>query len=54
VRVTGLQASHLGVIAALEAWRNQFSPREWAVLVDLLARWLEAERHRLEGTRWAA
>jgi hypothetical protein len=31
-------------VRLLEAWREQFSPREYAVLVDLLARWLEAER----------
>jgi hypothetical protein len=44
--VSGLQTAQLGVVRLLEAWREQFSPREYAVLVDLLARWLEAERLR--------
>ena len=42
--VTGLQAAQVGVVRLLEGWRAQFGPREWAVLLELLTRWLEAER----------
>jgi hypothetical protein len=53
-RTTGLQASQLGIVRQLEGLREIMGPREWAVLVDLLARWLAAELDRLEGSRWAA
>jgi hypothetical protein len=42
--VSGLQTARLGLVRLLEAWRGQFSPREFAVLLDLLARWIETER----------
>jgi hypothetical protein len=45
-RVSGLQAAQVGVVSMIEAWRQQFGPREFAVLVDLLARWLERECRR--------
>jgi hypothetical protein len=53
---TGLQSAHVGLIAALERWREQLSPREYAVLLDLFIRWAEAERERNERAqrRWAA
>jgi hypothetical protein len=44
--VSGLQTAQLGLVRLLEAWRWQFSPREYAVLLDLLARWIEAEQLR--------
>jgi len=44
--VTGLQAAQLGLVRQLKAWRGQFGPREYATLLDLLVRWLEAERLR--------
>lgn len=55
-RTTGLQAAHIGIIAMLERWRETFSPREYAVLVDLIDRWLEVEQKRDEQARrrWAA
>lgn len=46
VRVTGVQAAFAALVALLDAWRTQFSPREYAVLLDLLARRLEHERER--------
>jgi hypothetical protein len=52
-RVTGLQAAQLSVRAQLEAWRQAMGPREFAVLVDLLVRMLEAEQRR-PGIRRAA
>jgi hypothetical protein len=45
-RVTGVQAAFAAVSAQLEAWRQQMSPREYAVLLDLLARRLERELER--------
>jgi hypothetical protein len=53
---TGLQVSHLGLVALLERWRDQLSPREYTVLLDLVQRWLELERERNERAvrRWAA
>lgn len=55
-RVSGLQAAQLGVVAQLEAWRAQFSAREYAVLLDLIARIVAAELERNEAAqqRWAA
>ena len=53
-RVTGLQAAQVGLAALLEGWRSQFSAREFAVLIDLLARRLEAERDERARKRWAA
>ena len=55
-RVTGIQCAHAGAVAMLEAWRRQLGPREWIYLVDVLSRWLEAERLRNEraARRWAA
>ena len=52
---TGLQTAHLGLVAFLERWREQMSPQEWVVLVDLLGRWLEVERKRKRAfaPRWA-
>ena len=45
---TGLQTAHLGLVALLERWREQLAPREYTVLLDLVARWLEVERVRDE------
>jgi hypothetical protein len=45
---TGLQTAHLGLVTLLERWRDQLSPREYTVLLDLVARWLELERERNE------
>jgi hypothetical protein len=55
-RVTGTQAAVAAFVALLDAWRLQFSPREYAVLVDLLARRLdrELERDRRARGRWVA
>ena len=55
-RTTGLQTAHAGIVAMLERWREQLSAREFAVLTDLVARWLEVERARSERARkrWAA
>jgi hypothetical protein len=44
--VSGLQAAQVGLVRLLESWRSQFSPREFATLVDLLVRWLEREAPR--------
>jgi hypothetical protein len=44
--VSGLQAAQVGLVRLLETWRSQFSPREFATLVDLLVRWLEREAPR--------
>lgn len=54
-RTTGLQTSHLGLAALVERWREQLSPREYTVLLELLARWIEVERVRNERARrrWA-
>lgn len=53
---TGLQTAHLGLVSLLERWREQMSPRDWVVLVDLITRWLELERERTEQARrrWVA
>jgi hypothetical protein len=55
-RVTGLQATLVGFVALLEAWRQQLGPREFAVLLDLLVRRLqhELERQGPGGRRWVA
>ena len=51
-----IQAAQCGIVAQLEALRSQMGPREYVVVVDLLGRWLDAERERLEFSlrRWAA
>jgi hypothetical protein len=53
---TGLQVSHAGLVALLRTWQQQLGPREYATLLDLLARYLEVERQRNERAmrRWAA
>jgi hypothetical protein len=55
-RTTRLQALQAQFAALLEASHSTQSPREHAVLVDLLGRQLEAERTRIELAlrRWAA
>lgn len=55
-RVTGLQAAQVAFAAELDAWAAQFSAREYAVLLELLAATLERERRRVESqiARWAA
>jgi hypothetical protein len=50
---TGLQTAHLGLVALLERWRDQLSPREFVVLCDLLTHWLERERNKRALRRWA-
>jgi len=52
--VTGVQAATLAIARLLEAWREQFSAREYAVLLDVLARRLERERDERARKRWAA
>jgi hypothetical protein len=47
-RVTGLQAALAAFAALLDCWRAQFSPHEYSVLLDLLARRLEHELERQE------
>jgi hypothetical protein len=47
-RVTGVQAALAAFVALLDAWRAQFSPHEYAVLLDLLARRLTHELAREE------
>jgi hypothetical protein len=49
--VTGLQAAQLALASQLRAWAQQFSPREYATLLDLHRRWVEAECERV-GDRW--
>jgi len=44
--VTGIQAATVAHAALLDTWRAQFSPEEYAVLLDLFARQLENERER--------
>src|SRR5215208_6704340 len=51
--VTGVQAATLAIARLLEAWREQFSAREYAVLLDLLARRLERERDERARKRFA-
>ena len=46
--VNGLQAAQLGIASQLRAWREQLAPREYAVLVDILALFLERERRRID------
>jgi hypothetical protein len=55
-RTTGLQVAHVGLVALLERWREQLSPREYATVIELLSRYLEVERERNERAlrRWAA
>jgi hypothetical protein len=55
-RPTGLQATQVGVVAMLERWREVLPPRDFAVLLDLLFRWLELECEHNEHAqrRWAA
>ncbi len=47
-RVTGVQAALAGFAGQLDRWREQFGPREYAVLLDLLGRRLERELERAE------
>jgi hypothetical protein len=56
VSTTGLQVSHVGLVALIRQWQQQLSPREYAVLLDLLAKYLEVERARNERAlkRWTA
>ncbi len=46
-RVTGVQASLVGVAAQLRAWRTQFAFEEYAALLEQLAIFLERERAAL-------
>ena len=43
-----MQVAHAGLTALLERWREQFSPREYAVLLGLISRYLDSERDRTE------
>jgi hypothetical protein len=54
--VTGVQAATQAVVALVAAWRVQFSPREYAVVLDLVARIADAELRRTEKARrrWVA
>ena len=55
-QTTGLQVAHSGLAALLERWRDQLSPREYTLLLELLERWLAVERKRNESSRrrWVA
>ncbi len=55
-RVTGLQAAQVSLSAQLHGYREQFTPREYAVLLDLLLRLFDRERcrHTRALRRWAA
>jgi hypothetical protein len=55
-QTTGLQVAHAGLAALLERWREQLSPREYALLLELLSRWLAVKRKRNERARrrWVA
>ncbi len=50
-RLTGVQVEPAAVIASLERFREQASPREYVVVIDILWRWIDAERQRLERHR---
>ena len=54
-RVTGLQVALRAFVVLLDGWREQFGPREYAVLLDLLVCVLEREVERQKRTRrrWA-
>jgi hypothetical protein len=43
----------MGVAAQIDAWREQFSPREYQLLLDLVTRRLRAERIRVQWRRAA-
>ena len=55
-RTTGLQVAHAGLLALLQRWHEQLSADEYAVLVDLVTRYIALERQRSERARrrWAA
>lgn len=55
-RTSGLQAAQVGIVRQVEGLREILAPREYATLIDLLARWLAAELRRNEKAqeRWAA
>lgn len=57
-RVTGTQAAQVAIAQLVHGWRAQLSPREYAVLVDLLFRFIEEEHRRLEtighAKRWTS
>ena len=45
-RCTGLQLAEGGLAAAIEYWEGQMERTEFAVLIDLHARFVEAKRRR--------
>jgi hypothetical protein len=49
-RVTGIQAAQVAIAQLVHGWREQLSPREYVVLIDLLTSFLEEERRRIEST----
>jgi hypothetical protein len=55
-RTTGLQAAQVARVRLIKGWREQFTPREYATLLDLHGRWLQHEITREERAieRWAA
>jgi hypothetical protein len=54
--MTGVQAAQLGLVAQVEAWREHLGPREYAVLIDLVGRWFDEERRRIQFAfrRWVS
>jgi len=52
--LTAAQVIPVGIVAELEAWRDQLGPREWAVVLDVVGRWLERERSERALRRWAS
>lgn len=55
-RVSGFQAYLQLLVRQLETGREQLSPHDYAVLIDVVGRWVDTERKRLERAlkRWAA
>jgi hypothetical protein len=53
---TGVQVATLAIVAQLEALRETMGAREYAVVIDLVGRWIDEERRRIRFSlrRWAA
>jgi hypothetical protein len=52
-RTSGIQVAQVALAAQLDAWRDQLTANEYAVLVDLHGRRLDNERERL-ARNWRA
>jgi hypothetical protein len=55
-RVTGVQVAIASVAALLESWREVLGPREFVVVLDLVARLIARELEQQERARgrWVA